>query len=208
MTPAEPFEDFGSSPRDETIDCAYYIYPALTAVDEHMDYNRGMRSPGLRLGGLGKSPAGPGPDDTILAPADSPLARPGGGVKRTKSLMQKIKSMVRQKPEENPMPESHGRRTMSMSEPNSGRARPGMPSPGLTSPWGNAPVLEEEREWHEETNGAAYGHRHAPSLDTGMAVRGHAPPMLDTGMADWAEDLQFGMSPGGANSAPSTASRF
>ncbi|KAK4686390.1 hypothetical protein P7C73_g3737, partial [Tremellales sp. Uapishka_1] len=87
----EPFEDFGASPSEGVIDSTSAPLPG-----------KPMRSPGLRLG-LGPRtppiyPDGPTSPDGESAP---PVSRSGnfngGGVKRTKSLMQKIKSMVRQR---------------------------------------------------------------------------------------------------------------
>ncbi|WVQ78361.1 hypothetical protein IAT38_000446 [Cryptococcus sp. DSM 104549] len=103
----EPFEDFGGSPNDGTLDISEDIYsPESTSAPLP------ARSPGLRLGLGPRSP--PIKEDSTSPTSDSapPLARgsgvvtatnvPPGGIKRTKSLMQKIKTMVRQKPGQEP----------------------------------------------------------------------------------------------------------
>ncbi|KAL7423996.1 hypothetical protein Q5752_001581 [Cryptotrichosporon argae] len=86
----EPFEDFGASPSEENIDLEDDLVNDL--------YAKPSRSPGLRLGLGPRTP--PVPEEGVGSPgsedgprgAPSAFARPGG-VKRTKSLMQKIKSM-------------------------------------------------------------------------------------------------------------------
>ncbi|RSH80338.1 uncharacterized protein EHS24_008914 [Apiotrichum porosum] len=151
----EPFEDFGFSPREDTVDLADsndYPVGSVNNNNSNNNNNRAARSPGLRLGSLGAPRSPPLPEDTAVSPTgDQPIGgfgsggvggRPGGGVKRTKSLMQKIKSMVRQKSDENvpPVPPALGPRSQSMSAASDTLGRHPPVSPG----WRNAPVLEEE----------------------------------------------------------------
>lgn len=149
------------------MDSAHHMGGACAdlAVQDHFDYTRGPRSPGLRLG-LGGKPTTP--DEAVLPPTpdEGRLQRPGGGVKRTKSLMQKLKSMVRQKSEE-PKHE----RSVSMSAVDARR-----PMPPVSPGWLDAPVLEEAEEEvmvpgaSAETAPAAArnGHRATGSLDAAM----------------------------------------
>jgi len=174
---AEPFEDFGSSPPNETITRALQGFEecANVAVEDHMEYNRGPRSPGLRLGLGGRSP-GPNVDESVLPPTpDESKARPG--IKRTKSLMQKIKSMVRKGDESNPPAAASGQhRSVSMSDADMRR-----PSAVQTQSWRNAPVLEEETGYSDDAlNGTDFnGHRAMLSLDSAMVGRDpHAGPLL------------------------------
>ncbi|GMK58878.1 hypothetical protein CspeluHIS016_0603200 [Cutaneotrichosporon spelunceum] len=80
----EPFEDFGSSPRDESY------------INLGDNFSSPNDEAGTRGSFFGRSSRGrteetsPGPDDQTFGAKST---RPGGGVKRTKSLMQKIKSM-------------------------------------------------------------------------------------------------------------------
>ncbi|KLT43630.1 hypothetical protein CC85DRAFT_327175 [Cutaneotrichosporon oleaginosum] len=81
----EPFEDFGSSPRDESyIDRDHLGSPNEETGARGGFFGRSAKSPGV------EEVTSPGPDDQTFG---AKATRPGGGVKRTKSLMQKIKSM-------------------------------------------------------------------------------------------------------------------
>lgn len=114
------------------------------------------RSPGFKnVFGAGAGRAPPLSDE-ILSPTDEGFAnrdrgsfsRPG--VKRTKSLMQKIKSMVRQRPDESmpPVP-AWGERSKSMSaaSPTAGILRPSGYGAGGAAGYGyglESAVMEEE----------------------------------------------------------------
>nr|ODN95135.1 hypothetical protein L204_04483 [Cryptococcus depauperatus CBS 7855] len=89
----EPFEDFGGSPHDGTLDSAEDAYsPESTTAP--LPGGRPIRSPTIK-------------EETLSPVFENALPRgstatstnaPPGGIKRTKSLMQKIKTMVRSKP--------------------------------------------------------------------------------------------------------------
>ncbi|BEI83623.1 hypothetical protein CcaverHIS002_0402270 [Cutaneotrichosporon cavernicola] len=82
----EPFEDFGSSPRDES----YIDRDHLGSPNEQAGPRGGFFGRSGAKGRGMEEATSPGPDDQTFA---AKATRPGGGVKRTKSLMQKIKSM-------------------------------------------------------------------------------------------------------------------
>lgn len=121
----------------------------LTAVGKDLnspEFERGgLRSPGFGFGGGPRSP--PLPEDTVLGDdvfnSRASFSRNNtGGVKRTKSLMQKIKSMVRRESEDGavpaPMSDGVGYRSQSMSDANPDLRRPSH------AHWRDAPVVEEE----------------------------------------------------------------
>ncbi|WRT67268.1 uncharacterized protein IL334_004235 [Kwoniella shivajii] len=90
----EPYEDFGGSPNDGTVDLAddFYSPESISAPLP----GKPARSPGLRFGLGPASP--PIRDEGSTSPTGEfpPVANRSagpGGVKRTKSLMQKIKTM-------------------------------------------------------------------------------------------------------------------
>ncbi|WVQ69976.1 uncharacterized protein L199_008200 [Kwoniella botswanensis] len=90
----EPFEDFGGSPNDGTVELAndYYSPESVSAPLP----GKPARSPGMRFGMGATSPPirEEGTSPTGEYPINTRVAGPGpGGVKRTKSLMQKIKTM-------------------------------------------------------------------------------------------------------------------
>jgi len=114
MTSAEPFEDFGSSPGEgghmdcECIVLSYFRRYHLTTVIDDMyspengtiplpsSGGRPARSPGVRMPG-----ATPPILEDVVSPYSDNMSAIGTrapvqpGVKRTKSLMQKFKTMVR-----------------------------------------------------------------------------------------------------------------
>jgi hypothetical protein len=130
----------------------------LTQVGDHLGSPN--EDAGARGGFFGRSAKSPGLDDIISpVPGDQAYGarptRPGGGVKRTKSLMQKIKSMVRRESEGMPavpaLANSHPR-SQSMS------AAPDPRRPSLGGTWRDAPVLEEEDETQERLAPASAGY--------------------------------------------------
>lgn len=98
----------------------------------------------------------PGPDDqTFGGRASFSRGGGGGGVKRTKSLMQKIKSMVRRESEGDmpPMPTvAAGSRSQSMSAADGGYGYTRDPRrPSVGGAWRDAQVMEEEEEERMDT---------------------------------------------------------
>ncbi|RXK38630.1 hypothetical protein M231_04136 [Tremella mesenterica] len=142
----EPFEDFGQSPG-EMQEFDFSAGPAVP-VDEYAVEPKPLRSPGLRNAPAPRSPGmredmpspssemPPGAYRTNSNTAGGP---PTGGVKRTKSLMQKLKTMVRQR---------------ASSIEDSANFRPQLPNhrplmhPGMRAPsspgWAEDDAVEEE----------------------------------------------------------------
>ncbi|WWC89899.1 uncharacterized protein L201_004828 [Kwoniella dendrophila CBS 6074] len=89
----EPFEDFGGSPVDGTVDLATDNY-SPEAFSAPLP-GKSARSPGIRFGAAANSP--PVKEEAYSPTGENPpaitRAAGPGGVKRTKSLMQKIKTM-------------------------------------------------------------------------------------------------------------------
>ncbi|WWC60957.1 uncharacterized protein I303_103534 [Kwoniella dejecticola CBS 10117] len=152
----EPFEDFGGSPNDGTTELGsdYYSPESVSAPLP----GKPARSPGLRFGmgavsppikDEGTSPTGEFP------PAITRGAGPGG-VKRTKSLMQKIKTMVRHRSESmesDSVPpfrqgygNGEGQRSMSVNSGTGHRGKVPLPSPG----WEDRPAVVEEEELEDD----------------------------------------------------------
>nr|XP_019013699.1 uncharacterized protein I206_01770 [Kwoniella pini CBS 10737]OCF52480.1 hypothetical protein I206_01770 [Kwoniella pini CBS 10737] len=142
----EPFEDFGRSPNDGTIDFSAPL-PGKSARSPGLRFGMGATSPPIL--DQGTSPTGEYP------PAITRGAGPGG-VKRTKSLMQKIKTMVRHRSESmesdsNPpfrygYGGGEGQRSMSASSGQVHKGKVPLPSPG----WEDRPALVEEEELEDE----------------------------------------------------------
>ncbi|WVQ71715.1 hypothetical protein IAR50_001256 [Cryptococcus sp. DSM 104548] len=111
----EPFEDYGRSPQEGTVDLTEDLY-SPESVSAPLPGGRPMRSPGSRFGqmsppiqeeGGAASPASEtGPSSYPRGGVVTATNVPPGGIKRTKSLMQKIKTMVRHKQDSDPVPNS------------------------------------------------------------------------------------------------------
>ncbi|WVF72058.1 hypothetical protein IAT40_006870 [Kwoniella sp. CBS 6097] len=91
----EPFEDFGGSPHDGMVDINENDIYSPESISAPLP-GKPARSPGLRFG-MGATSPPIREDATSPTHENPPHARSGqlgpGGVKRTKSLMQKIKTM-------------------------------------------------------------------------------------------------------------------
>ncbi|ORY27199.1 hypothetical protein BCR39DRAFT_560142 [Naematelia encephala] len=157
----EPFEDFGGSPLGDEMDLTDDMYSPESQTAQLP--GRPMRSPGLRMG-LGartpsikeesSSPTGDFPPQTTYSRGVAqPL--PGGGVKRTKSLMQKFKTMVRTRSgsvESQPaVPSVYGRSADRSHSISAGGQRPAI-SPGIGRPEGQAVVEEELMDEMDDDN--------------------------------------------------------
>ncbi|ODN83178.1 hypothetical protein, variant [Cryptococcus amylolentus CBS 6039] len=107
----EPFEDYGRSPQENTIDITEELY-SPESVSAPLPGGRPMRSPGSRFGPMSppiQEEGGAPSPGSETAPSSYPRGGvvtatnvPPGGIKRTKSLMQKIKTMVRHKQDSDP----------------------------------------------------------------------------------------------------------
>ncbi|WVO20786.1 uncharacterized protein IAS62_002086 [Cryptococcus decagattii] len=95
----EPFEDYGGTPNDGPIEITDDIYTP-ESISAPLPSGRTMRSPGFRFGIDPRTP--PIKEDSTSPTRESPPPLravvtstnvPPGGIKRTKSLMQKIKTM-------------------------------------------------------------------------------------------------------------------
>ncbi|OWZ70842.1 hypothetical protein AYX14_03735 [Cryptococcus neoformans] len=95
----EPFEDYGGTPNDGPIDITEDDY-FPESISAPLPGGRTIRSPGLRLGNDPRTPSIK--EDSTSPTLESPppfravitsTNVPPGGIKRTKSLMQKIKTM-------------------------------------------------------------------------------------------------------------------
>lgn len=192
----EPFEDYGGTPNDGPIDVTDDDY-FPESVSAPLPIGRSIRSPGFRLGSDPRTPSIK--EDSMSPTLESPppfravvtaTNVPPGGIKRTKSLMQKIKTMVRHKPEsEHTLSSgSNGRlgigggRSMSMSTGLSGiaAAEKGQQttpnvrrlssistsarSPSLTG----SPVLEETESELEDAQSSHGGHGAAEGNGLGL----------------------------------------
>ncbi|KAL1406825.1 hypothetical protein Q8F55_006234 [Vanrija albida] len=139
----EPYEDFGWSPREDAIDLS----------DPSPENGNPPRSPGFKnVFGAGPGRTPPVAEE-VFSPTDEGFAanrdrgsfsRPG--VKRTKSLMQKIKSMVRKPDESLPPVPAWGERSKSMSaaSPTAGILRPSGYGSGAGYGLESTAVEEEE----------------------------------------------------------------
>ncbi len=170
---AEPFEDFGGSPQEVVVPDRGSIntspqsssHLATVSEDLHSPEStsaplpgaKPMRSPGLRLGlGPRTSPIKDEGTTSPISESMPPISRSAhaqpypGGVKRTKSLMQKFRAMVRQRSGSVESVQvakvrpglNAGQRSQSMT---GGLARPAV-SPG----WAEGEYVVEEEELTEE----------------------------------------------------------
>ncbi|ODO10758.1 hypothetical protein I350_01355 [Cryptococcus amylolentus CBS 6273] len=177
----EPFEDYGRSPQENTIDITEELY-SPESVSAPLPGGRPMRSPGSRFGPMSppiQEEGGAPSPGSETAPSSYPRGGvvtatnvPPGGIKRTKSLMQKIKTM--RENGNSPMRGKSGERSYSphQREPSpmpsdgaSEAASDHAPSPSTRSNGLPTPITEKEKQRYPHLyGGKANGRAPSPKL--------------------------------------------